>query len=716
MPLDRITEIIAHFIGTMQMSGDAARLREAFDSFHGRPAPAAPEFDPVHVRVHVSSPYDLEGFDPGLRLDLPPPMPAQPTPLPLQFTALSGQGDAFGLDLELTGSAPSHALPQSGTVTWQIPLPPQVMTVTVQHLYLSDNDILSDSGTNSFGDVSGLAAMLHQQAAAAAALGGALSAAFEELMPEPGFPTVEASLTFAQNVVALSAEEGPMPLIRLPVATPPATGDDAAGTTSLPETTLGSEPEPATETEPAVPSRIHVNATPAEVMPTPDDHLPEVIAERINPPEASQTDAPETPAGPSDSYAVPEGHHLSTGGNLTVNEAYISANGVDADVIVIGGDRIAIDAISQVNLALVGQEAEGGIAGSEAEDEARDEAEAALGHLTRALNAARIDPAQSQPDPEGDDEGPDLPLPQYWQVQRIEGDVVLQNLIEQHIFATDNDQVETGFSASASRITTGDNTLSNFTGLQALSMHYDVVITGGSYVTLNLIQQVNVLLDTDQLLTPLPGGGLNWGANLLMNSAEILHGGLDLMRDLPQAFAEGLADLAGGGTGLSAAVARDPVMAGHDYLSVLYIAGDLIEQNIIRQFSYLADADQIALAETEALAAAMTAGLQIDTGQNAMLNAARINDLGIASTVMTAGQVYSDALIHQAGLIDGVAPGSDGLALPVTALPVALANEALAFLMPDAEEAGAAGLTGRGDHATAHDGPMGPDGLHVLAA
>ena len=81
--------------------------------------------------------------------------------------------------------------------------------------------------------------------------------------------------------------------------------------------------------------------------------VPAAVVDRIDPPEATEEENVDAlpSAGYADDYSVPAGHHLTTGGNLTVNEAYIAANGVDADVILVGGDMVQIDVISQVNLA-----------------------------------------------------------------------------------------------------------------------------------------------------------------------------------------------------------------------------------------------------------------------------------------------------------------------------------------------------------------------------
>mgnify|MGYP007046379914 CR=1 FL=1 len=66
----------------------------------------------------------------------------------------------------------------------------------------------------------------------------------------------------------------------------------------------------------------------------------------------------------------------------------------------------------------------------------------------------------------------------------------------------------------------------------------------------------------------------------------------------------------------------------------------------------------------------------VTTGSNATINAAAINEFGVDSQVAVNGDVYDDALLYQANLIDTDADPL-GVAMP------ALANEAVAFLADD---------------------------------
>src|SRR5690606_23576530 len=125
-------------------------------------------------------------------------------------------------------------------------------------------------------------------------------------------------------------------------------------------------------------------------------------------------------------------------------------------------------------------------------------------------------------------------------------------------------------------------------------------------------------------------------------------------------------------------VLDDPAFAGRDVLRVLHIKGDLVSAQIIKQVNILGDADQVDLLAARAMENA--GDVSVTTGSNVLINAAHIGQFGIDSTVHTGGGIYSDALIHQAELVDANNPfGSAG----------GLASEAVVFLtdaMPGAGE------------------------------
>ena len=330
---------------------------------------------------------------------------------------------------------------------------------------------------------------------------------------------------------------------------------------------------------------------------------------------------------------------------------------VDAEVIGVMGDVVRLDIISQVTVL---SEHDGGQSGAP----------------SATMNAAQIELISSNPDAAEADTAAMPVLPSNWQVECIEGDVVALNWVQQYVFATDYDRAEIEFSGSATAIGLGGNTLGNVTSLVELGFHYDLIIVGGSMITFNMIEQINVLLDSDAIAGMTgAANAISGGDNLLYNGATITTTGIDTITDMSDTFrAEGEALAAGSGT-ISQQLATDPLFQGEGALSVLYISGDLIKLNSIQQHNYVGDADQVYLALQDFVAAAGD-DVTVATGSNALVNDAQIRDVGLDSTVLAGGAVYSDALIYQAGLID-----TDAMPSGVTG---ALTNEAVAaFLASD---------------------------------
>lgn len=89
---------------------------------------------------------------------------------------------------------------------------------------------------------------------------------------------------------------------------------------------------------------------------------------------------------------------------------------------------------------------------------------------------------------------------------------------------------------------------------------------------------------------------------------------------------------------------------------------------IIEQLNILGDADQVDLLAARAMENA--GDVSVVTGSNVLVNSAQIAEYGVDATIHTRGGVYSDALIHQAELVDTGAPHSAG----------GLASEAVVFL------------------------------------
>ncbi|MCV3273587.1 hypothetical protein [Roseobacter sinensis] len=165
------------------------------------------------------------------------------------------------------------------------------------------------------------------------------------------------------------------------------------------------------------------------------------------------------------------------------------------------------------------------------------------------------------------------------------------------------------------------------------------------------------------------------GDNLLYNEATIEKAGFDKDAEIKQNFEDAIAAFSSGSDDVDAEVLEDPLFNGTELLRVLYVDGDFKSVNALEQTNILGDADQVHLAVDE-FAAALQQEIELVAGSNIAANFAAIRDNGLDSEVMAQGETYSDALIHQANLID-TDPAPPGATI------ADLATEAVAFLADD---------------------------------
>ena len=216
----------------------------------------------------------------------------------------------------------------------------------------------------------------------------------------------------------------------------------------------------------------------------------------------------------------------------------------------------------------------------------------------------------------------------------------------------------------------------NLTDLAELGYGYDLIMIGGNMISINWISQVNVMIDNDTLTySGTVPGAFSGGDNLLFNGAIINSTGIDSYGQMQDNFATASTSLADGGLTIDESVAHDSVFEGVDILRVLYIDGDFTTINWIEQTNVLGDSDQVHLA-LDNLEAATGASVTVTTGSNATVNVASITEYGVDSMIAVNGDVYDDALLYQAGLVD---TDADPLGVDMPAL----ASEAVAFLADD---------------------------------
>lgn len=635
MALDRISEEIAHFVGLFHLESEAAKLRLEYQAF--RVQTDAPTLDPLKDDPFAGE-HDLKLRDlkvglkhpdkvpPSDRPDSPnssttsPPAPDAPPLMPQAQDLATPEGPALPM-ISISVSNPMIEI-----------LPNSIVMTIEQTAFLTDDDLLVFDGSAIFTDPALFLTLLQDL--------GELAQTLSLINPWLWNPA-DGSILEAAKQMADTVAAAEIPQIE---------GLDAVilrGEAAEGIFVNGERVDEAPEITDLLPAFLQAKAEGAKAEAAADDT-------------ARSDGVTDYDPGP---FAVDPGHHVVSGGNRVINETVLKSVWVDAPVIAVAQDVLRLDVISQINLRV----------------EASDVVTQAASAPSKSLNIAQLEQTSSVAT--GDDaksmaEHQDDGLPSFWNVTRLEGDLMLMDWVQQHIFTTDYDRVEVKFSGAATYIGTGENLVFNETLILNLGFHYDLIMVGGSMITLNQINQVNVLLDQDSVTGDVPeGAALHTGDNLQVNTAAIMTTGQDSLSDKPDHFAQALTELANGAKTISADVAQDAIFAGNQALNVLYISGDLIQTSVIEQLNYLGDSDQIHFIQ-DMFSSAEGAEVTVTAGSNAQINAAAIMSEGLDSTVMAGGDTYSDALIYQAELIDDCAP-------PAGVQMDKLANEAVAFLVDD---------------------------------
>ncbi|MBB3710664.1 hypothetical protein FHS00_000217 [Limimaricola variabilis] len=728
---ERVTDSIAHFIGTFELAEEAARLRADYDSFRAAQLQDQELGPLVFEGLRLIQKYKIEDLDPKVKYTpLPPPYAPREAELPplrlppdekidlLPPTPVRQQDE---VKLEQTGSE---------GVTPEMPPPSSVATVTISEIWLDDSDLFGilnpadlaralQNAMQMDGALRTLADQLDELAPFAAPLAGILAKA------GAGFDW--AGMTEEIMVKAASLEGGALGAVVLRGEAAQGLHLDGVSVEELPDW-MTLRPIYQRLKDPDEDGREPGNA--------PADSFEARFAEAMR--------GPGGEAGPVSYREDLPTHQLVTGGNTAINSASINSDWLDAPVIVVEGYARNFDAISQVNLLF----------NRDNGPSASMESGPSLAH-----NAAQITTVSNVASTGGWMGGP-----MGYAIARIEGDLVQINTVQQYNFVNDTDHVRISFGGYELRLGTGDNSLANIATLNQFGWNFDVIFVGGNMIDMNIVRQANLLLDDDQITGTVgatgPGGAgaapavggkkLDAGsdsvhsskktleiggdkaggsskavdgssksaadlkgvegpkgngsdktapkttevakapaaepapANLLYNEARIETKGVDTAAEMPNALSNASKALTGGAQQIGQDVLGLDFFDGVEFLKVLVIEGDFITLNWIDQINVMGDSDMVDALQGELAA---KDGAQIITDSNLLANLASINDQGVDSQIMAKGGTYDDALLHQAGLIDETAaPQGVGMA--------ALANEAVAFLaegMVDGAEGLAAG-------------------------
>lgn len=706
MSMDAVTEKIAHFVGAFAMIEQQARLRTDYDTFRAmKAAEDEAKFADLHS-PHVKHSFDLDDFDPKLNLK---PIPAELAKGKAELSKSTSENDVIvdnsplipAISPAVATSSATATVPTQPTdtdpVNYVVPPPSAMAGVTIQWSQLADNDVFGQVIDSGFEAIAPLVEALQTVYAAVSDL----SPIKIDLLPTSGnwYQAVQDIRIAATQIVTTT--DGPL-------QTSVHLGADASG--------------------------IYVNGTLAAELPDFTDLLPAYIADKQAALQAPQ----ETVAahdfgrdfdGAGNTASQDTGLQVVAGANSLINTASITSNWLDAEVIAVAGNVVRFDAISQVNVLID-----------------HDQVTPALRPVDLAaqdstvINAAAIAAstvAQGRAAAGRTEDTVTAPkvlagAPANWAVVHYDGPVTQINWVEQYTFTTDNDQAVVSFGGTSTFLGLGENGVFNDFSISELGYQYDLILVGGNLIDINLINQTNILLDSDRIDETFPvtddqsaeaslsvdGGAssgvelaaadvsgvqatshpvaasakdaeagastaqtthpFSTGDNLLYNQASIERIGLDTDAAITQSFADALDQFGAGNEEVSDDLLGEELFDGTELLRVLYIDGDFLTVNVVDQVNVLGDADQVHLARDD-FAAALQDQIKVTTGSNVLANVAAIKKNGLDSTVMAQGETYSDALIHQANLID-----TDIDTMPAASSLADLATEAVAFLVDDA--------------------------------
>jgi hypothetical protein len=647
--MDKITEEIAHFIGLFHTTVEEARQRDAYPDFTYYMQKDHLYTDPF-ITSSFDAPYEFLGFDPDVLYKAPAYV------RPLEHPSFVSWQHHPPIPVVRDDSEyfppeqPQDVLPGArlGQTFAMPPIEPpgSVVNYILQAASLSDDDSFNVGGSH---------VVFNPDPIDDTAL---LKAADDVLSSAPiGHPEMPGSTAELIDVINNVADQ----LKSLVVVS-------------------GGPMETFVEQSTVI-EGVYVNGELVEDAPKLEDYFSFEDEEDAENPTGEDSDEDNAAGGEADeddgplpnvvisedgTITIDNSVELVAGDNTVINQAVVKNLWTGATVTAVVGDHVEVNAIVQTNAIWDTDSITSAIGGWTSEDSPNE--------LFNVATFERTDPLEENADDQAVEDG----FPSAWVVTEIQGDLLITNWLEQYVFMTDNDIGVLSSSGATTSVIAGDNTSVNQISIFELGFSFDLIIVGGSLYDANIIHQTNVLFDND-VVGAVEGfettgqGSIGSSGNLLWNQAHIYNiGGADRFGELPSAYLDAANDMAAGGSDLSKGVLTDPAFAGLSGLRVLYISGDFLNIQYIKQTNIVGDSDQIALA-MNALDPQADATWTVSTGANALINNAAILDFDSFGHTYVGGQQYSEETLFQAELISHQPE-------LLTGDPDTLVNEAVVFL------------------------------------
>ncbi|WEJ09814.1 hypothetical protein [Sinorhizobium prairiense] len=681
MHSEKINEIVAHFIGLFNTAIDDARIRFEYLQGYETPKTAQKEDSDYVQSPDFRSDFALESYDPEISYELraydiarlDSADHAAPSRHHLDQPAAAAQ--AGQVDVR---STEDHGISGNGPEASDT-MPPAGPDAGFSHIYqastLHDDDVVN---------LTGMLAEPRNLTHVDQTLEGFLAEALEA-SPFAQIGAADAPASFAAVAANLEALASLAGASQQAVPAAPATG----GPEDLPQ---AASPDELVKNEAGdavlIAERIegtYVNGTPADAAPELRDNLPG--REHTAHPAGTPLDKP-LQNGELDIHA---------GTNVVANVASVVGAVEAPPVTAVMGDYHQIDVISQSYVYADRDTLDGAISGT-----------CATMTTTVALNIASFG---------GGETGACLPqeaeipaesstFPTSWRVNVVEGDLSIVHWVEQYNFASDNDSLTVTRTGAETTVLSGGNTAVNVASFLGIAEHYDLILVGGRLIDLDVISQISILYDNDDIAGVSAGKGiaLDTGGNLVWNMASIGNVSSGVRFEaMPDYFHEAADQMHEGDGTLPDELLRDNAFEDYADLHILFITGNLYDVTIVQQVSILGDADAVSFAAGKLLEDGPEASVAVHTGNNGVFNVAEIIDSG--GTTYVGGETYSDAVLIQSGIVDGMPDlqrESGGLT-----------TELIAFI---GEDTAPQGGDMDGDHGTDLSGSEWSDVMHTILA
>ncbi|MFD1745459.1 hypothetical protein ACFSE1_08315 [Rhizobium helianthi] len=656
MYADKITDMIAHFIGHFEMVTEEMRLRVTPNGGSTINTPArSPDVDGPSAPDFASD-LILDDYNPQVKYAGPhlTLMPAKW--IPQRLDQQEKQSDSPNSPGDLDPAAAKAMTPPPLDVPDVLKVyvgPGSALSHMAQVNLLQDDDYLNlvDSLRDTV-DLQFVNQRLHDYTVLASA-----KTPFSELHRTDGYEGLQAiwgkSHAFAEII----------------------TGDKPGQLAGSPEDALEQGNHSLATAGPVL-SGVFVNGQLVSALPVLDDLMPERgIAAPSGKPEKSDVSLEENSSAHNTLV-------VAAGANVSANIVNLTNVGIVTPTLTVMGDYHQLNVISQ-SYVYSDHDSISHPAGGDSRQDVLSDPYQSLG--TTSLNVASFSQSQwgssgSQSESSREDEPV---FPQSWRVSVVDGDVSFVQWIEQYNFVTDNDQMKLTFTGTDTSVIIGGNAVVNLSSYLGLSLQYDLVIVGGNVLDMNIISQISVLYDNDWISAASYGEGFTaqTGNNLIWNGASIHEVGMpDRFESVQQDMRDAVDAIENRDASMPASLAQNENFEGLSHLDVLYITGNLYEVSVVKQVNVLGDADHVRQLANDAASHSPGATISVDTGSNAVVNIASIMDYdSFGGSTYVGGQLYSDSVLIQSGIIE------DDETVPQATLP-RLANEVIAFLGDEAGE------------------------------